>query len=185
MRLIFFTIGLMLTFYWAPGGWSQQVPSTPAPILIEADRMESSQDQSVIVFSGHVQANQDNLVINADEMTVRYIAGEIGQNTATGPDAAGLPQQIDAISAQGHVKIVQGNWIATGDTMDFNAEKRIVVLLGNAKAWQDQNTVSGEKIILYLDEGRSVVERSTQEAGERVKAFIYPSSPGKEADKNP
>jgi lipopolysaccharide export system protein LptA len=68
--------------------------------------------------------------------------------------------------------------------MDFNAEKRIVILSGNAKAWQEKNMVSGEKIILYLDEGRSVVERSTAE-GERVKAFIYPESKGNKDDKLP
>jgi len=185
MRLIFFIIGLTLTLCWASVGWSQQNLLTPSPIRIEADRMETSQDQSVIMFSGHIQANQDNLIINADEMTVRYTGSEIGQSTETGLGAGGLTQQIDSISAQGNVKIVQGDWIATGDTMDFNAEKRIVVLFGNAKAWQDQNMVSGEKIILYLDENRSIVERSTQEAGERVKAFIYPSPPEKKDDKNP
>ena len=59
--------------------------------------------------------------------------------------------------------------------MDFNAEKRIVTLFGNAKAWQDQNMVSGEKIVLYLNEGRSIVERGAVE-GERVKAFTDPGS---------
>ena len=46
---------------------------------------------------------------------------------------------------------------------------------GNAKAWQGKNMVAGETIILYLDEGKSVVERSKEE-GERVKALIYPAS---------
>ena len=177
MRLILLTIALTIALNWASACWCQQVPPAPAPIRIEADRMESAQDQSVILFSGHVQANQDNLIINADEMTVRYRGEKTGQSPESGPDAEGLTQQIDAINAQGNVKIVQGNWVATGNTMDFDSEKRIVILSGNARAWQDQNMVSGEKIILYLDEGRSVVERSTQE-GERVKAFIYPSSPG-------
>ena len=184
MRLIYFTIGLTLTLYWASAAWCQQDLLTPSPIRIEADRMESTQDQSIIMFSGHVQANQDNLIINADEMKVLYKGGETGQSTETDPGAGGLTQQIDSISAQGNVKIVQENWIATGNTMDFNAEKRIVVLSGNARAWQDQNMVSGEKIILYLNEGRSVVERSTQE-GERVKAFIYPSAPEKKEGQNP
>lgn len=184
MRLIFFTMSLMLILSWAPCGWSQQDHSTTAPIQIEADRMETSQDQSVILFSGHVQASQDALVINADEMTVRYAGGEIGQNTAAGPDAQALTQQIESIDAQGNVKIVQGKIVATGNKMEFDAAKRMVTLSENAKAWQDQNMVSGEKIILYLDEGRSVVERSTQE-GERVKAFIFPSTPERKEDEKP
>ena len=184
MRLLFFVIGLMLTICWASAGWSQQDLTASSPIQIEADRMETSQEQSVVVFSGHVQANQDNLIINADEMTVRYTGGEITRSNETGDVAKGVTQQIDTIKARGNVKIVQEDWIATGDTMDFNSEERIVILSGNAKAWQDQNMVSGEKIILYLDEGRSVVERSSQE-GERVKAFIYPSSQEEKDSKNP
>ena len=66
--------------------------------------------------------------------------------------------------------------------MDFNAADRIVILAGNATATQEQNMVSGEKIILYLNEGKSIVESSSQE-GERVKAFIHPSSKQK-ADSN-
>jgi lipopolysaccharide export system protein LptA len=184
MRLIFFAIGLTFSLYWSSAGWSQQDLSTPLPIRIEADRMETSQDQSAIMFSGHVQTEQGNLIINADQMTVHYSGGQIGPDSATGPEAGALTQQIDSISAQSNVKIVQEEWIATGDTMDFNAEKRIIVLSGNATAWQGQNMVSGEKITLYLDEGRSIVERSAQE-GERVKAFIYPSRPGKNEGKAP
>jgi lipopolysaccharide export system protein LptA len=138
--------------------------------------MESSQGKNIIVFSGNVHANQDDLIINADTMTVRYQTGNTAQpDDTTDVPAEGLSQQIDTITANGNVKIVRGDWIANGDSMDFNADKRIVILSGNARAWQDQNMVSGEKIILYLSEGKSVVERSTRK-GERVKAFIYPAS---------
>ncbi|MCP3930660.1 MAG: lipopolysaccharide transport periplasmic protein LptA, partial [Bacteroidetes bacterium] len=37
-----------------------------------------------------------------------------------------------------------------------------VILLGQAKAYQDQNMVSGEKIVYYIDEGRSEVEGNTK-----------------------
>jgi lipopolysaccharide export system protein LptA len=173
MRLLFYT--LCLTLCIASSAWGQKSLNTPAPIQIEADRMETSQEKNIVIFSGHVRANQNNLIINADAMTVRYSGAEIQPSSATDVPVEGLSRKIDKITAKGNIKIVQGNWVATGDTMSFNSDKRIVILSGNAKAWQDQNTVSGEKIILYLDEGRSVVERSTQE-GERVKAFIYPAS---------
>jgi len=184
MRILSLTLCLTLALCWVSAGWSQQDLNTSSPIRIEADRMETSQEQSVVLFSGHVQANQDNLIINADEMTVRYTGGETALSNAAAGGNGGPTQQIDSISAKGNVKIVQEDWIASGDTMDFNSEKRIVTLSGNAKAWQDQNMVSGEKIILYLDEGRSVVERSTQK-GERVKAFIYPSPQEKKESRTP
>jgi lipopolysaccharide export system protein LptA len=174
MRLSTLLIILVFSFFWSPGAWSQQGLNPAIPIQIEADRMETSQEKGTILFSGNVQANQDNLTINADEMTVLYAKAGPRPQTSAGT-AAAMPQKIETILAKGNVKIVQGDWVAAGDTMDFNADDRVVILAGNAKAWQDQNMVSGEKIILYLDEGKSVVERSTQE-GERVKAFIYPSS---------
>jgi lipopolysaccharide export system protein LptA len=112
-------------------------------------------------------------------MTVLYIKAA-PQSDASAGTAEDLARKIEKIIARGNVKIVQGEWVAAGDTMDFNADDRIVILAGNATAWQDQNMITGEKIVLYLDEGKSVVERSPGE-GERVKALIYPSSQKKKA----
>ena len=184
MRLLFFSLCLTFTFCIASVAWGQKGMTTSAPIQIEADRMESSQEESVVVFSGHVRANQNDLTINADAMTVHYTGTGVQPNSATDIPAEGLSRQIDKITAKGNVEIVQGDWVATGDTMDFNSDKRIAILSGNAKAWQNQNMVSGEKIFLYLDEGKSVVERSTVE-GERVKAFIYPGSQENKDNKPP
>jgi lipopolysaccharide export system protein LptA len=163
MRLLILTLSLIISFYWVACAWSQEGLETSVPIQIEAE--------------------QGNLNINADEMTVLYTkAGPTPE--ASAETAADLTQKIDKITAKGNVKIVQEDWVAAGDTMEFNADDRIVVLAGNAKAWQDQNMVTGEKIVLYLDKGKSVVERSTRE-GERVKAFIYPSSQEAKDSKTP
>lgn len=146
---------------------------TSSPIQIEADRMESVQEESIIRFSGHVEAKQDDLIIHADQMTVNYVKPPTGsQAAATGGSGQ---QKINKIIAAGNVKIVQNDWVAVGNSMDYIADERKVILTGNAKAWQGKNMVAGETIILYLDEGKSVVERSKEE-GERVKALIYPAS---------
>ncbi len=175
MRLLITAISIILTVGWASGSWCQNRLDSSTPIKIEADRMETSQEENAVLFSGGVQANQGTLTINADEMTVLYTKPEPLPNVSAAGMAVDMARRIEKITARGNVKIVQGAWVAAGDTMDFNADDRIVILAGNAKAWQNQNMVSGEKIVLYLDEGKSVVERSTSE-GERVKAFIYPSS---------
>ena len=172
MRVIILAASFILTFCWTSGALGQQGGEVATPIQIEADRMESSRENGAVFFFGNVKANQGSLIINADEMTVVYA------RTGTQPDTraeAGPSQKIEKITATGNVKIVQGDWVAAGDSMDFKAEERIVILAGNATAWQEQNMVSGEKIVLYLDEGKSIVESSSQK-GERVKAFIYPSS---------
>lgn len=175
---------LLLPIFLSIGQYTAALAGNPEakPIYIEADRMESDQQQDVVVFSGRVQAKQDDVVIQADEMTVHYSGAQAG-------DAAGketskvnmpnnkaeentIPRNINTILARGHVKIIKGDWRAIGDTMHYFADERKMELIGNAKAWQGNNTITGEHIIMYLDEGRSVVERSGPQ-GQRVKALIY------------
>jgi lipopolysaccharide export system protein LptA len=146
-------------------------PAADMPVYIEADRMESDQHQDVVVFTGSVQAKQGDIVINADEMTVKYLTTSPTKTGSEQQDEK-ITQKINTILARGNVKVVKGDWYATGNTMRYFSSERKVRLSGNAKAWQDQNQISGEYIIMYLDEGRSVVEGSGTE-GERVKAYIY------------
>ena len=56
------------------------------------------------------------------------------------------------------------------------AEQR-VVLVGDARVWQDENVVTGERITIYLAEDRQVVEAGKDE---RVKAVFYPRREGEE-----
>ena len=45
-----------------------------------------------------------------------------------------------------------------------------VVLLGNARVWQEDNVVSGETITIFLAQDRSIVQGGK---AERVKAIFY------------
>ena len=53
-----------------------------------------------------------------------------------------------------------------------------MVLIGNARVWQDENVVTGERITIYLAEDRSMVEGG---AGGRVKGVFYPKREGEAA----
>src|SRR5205814_584526 len=64
----------------------------------------------------------------------------------------------------------------------YDLEQR-VVLLGNARVWQEDNVVSGETITIFLSQDRSVVQGGKSE---RVKAIFYPKdSPTPTADGRP
>lgn len=147
-----------------------------APVNIEADRMESSRSRESIAFIGHVEARQEDLVIRADEMTVHYLTA--GDKKSQAGKAS---QSIKKIVARGNVEISKGGWVASGDALDYLAGERRVLLTGNTKVWQNNNMVTGDRIILYLDEGKSVVEKSRDQPG-RVKAFLFPGGAGKPAE---
>jgi lipopolysaccharide export system protein LptA len=175
MRYTLTLLSTIILLYWSCPALAEN--PTSSPILIEADRMESVQEKNAVMFSGHVEAKQDDLFIQADEMTVEYMKSQPDRQAGDAGKKAddSIPQQIRKLIAKGNVKVVQKDWVAVGDTMDFVASERKVILTGNAKAWQGKNMVAGDTIILFLDEGKSVVERSKKD-GERVKAFIYPES---------
>lgn len=177
-RLLPLVILFAFAFLSALQARGQERTAGVTPIQIEADRMETSRQGGRVLFSGNTTARQGSLVIHADEMTVVYRADSPATNEATAQET-GLRSKIEKLEARGNVKIVQDDWIATGDYMNYNAAGRIATLTGNARASQDKNVVTGETIVLYLDEGKSVVQKSSRE-GERVKALIYPSG----AEKN-
>ena len=139
------------------------------PINIEANRMISQENDNSVVFIGNVDAKQGNLNIRSDEMTVFYTEA---QAAGKGKQAS---SQMEKLICKNNVKIVQGDWLGTGDRMDYFAKERKVVLSGNAKAWQGPNMVSGKTIIYYLDEKRSIVEQDESTKG-RVRAVIQPDA---------
>ena len=151
-----------------------KVDLSKEPVHIEADRMESDQKTESVLFVGNVEAHQADLAIKAERMTVFY------QRPAADGSAANKAEEatraIDRLTASGEVEIVKLKWTATGDQLEYISRERKIILTGNTKVWQDNNLVTGERIVLYLDEGKSVVERKSSGEGERVKAFFYPDA---------
>ena len=144
--------------------------SDRAPIQIEANHMMSDKKHNSVFFSGKVEAKQGDVVIHADEMTVYY-----NQEENLSKNSSNKSQSIDRLKAVGNVEITKDAWVATGDNAEYFEDEQKVILTGHTKVWQNNSLVTGEKFILYLDEGKSIVERSTKN-NERVKAFFYPES---------
>lgn len=145
------------------------------PVHIEADRMESDQKSESVLFVGNVEAHQADLAIKADRMTVFYQRAQ-PENSTVKSTAAEATRAIDRLTANGKVEIVKLQWTASGDQLEYISRDRKIILSGNTKVWQDNNLVTGDRIVLYLDEGKSIVERKSSGEGERVKAFFYPDA---------
>jgi lipopolysaccharide export system protein LptA len=131
------------------------------PVTVDADRMERFGKESLIIFSGNVVARQNNSVQHADRMEV-YL------------DEKG--DRILRTVSVGSVRIVTRD-CKTGTAKRaeyFDLEQR-VVLIGNARVWQDDNVVSGDTITIFLAQDRNVVVGGKQE---RVKAVFYSKDSG-------
>ena len=74
--------------------------------------------------------------------------------------------------SSGNVKIITRDCkIGTARRAEYYDAEQRVVLVGNARVWQEDNVVTGERITIFLAEDRSLVEGGKQE---RVKAVFYP-----------
>lgn len=168
-RIALMLLPLLLVFPGIGTAQEREITNPNAPITIEADRMESRQHDNTVIFTGNVVANQGEITINAAKMTVIYLAAAKGGKG----DAA---QKIEKLRAEGAVRIIKQDLTATSEALDFFAYESKVILTGEAKAWQGKNVVTGDRIVLFLDEGRSVVDSGEKETSSRVTATIYPES---------
>jgi lipopolysaccharide export system protein LptA len=130
-----------------------------APIQIEANHMLSVEKTNNVQFSGDVDAKQGDVRIRCDEMTVYYTQAE-----KTTGKTDNKSQQVEKLYCDGNVEVTKGEWLGSAHKMIYMKKVRQVILTGKAKAWQGQNVVNGEKIIYYLDEGRSEVVGGRPEA---------------------
>ena len=132
-------------------------PRSNAPIVIDADRMEASKKEGLVIFTGNVVAKQENSVQTADRMEV-YL------------DDKG--DRVLRIISTGNVKIVTEDCrTGTARRAEYYDDDQRLVLIGDAKVWQEDNVVTGERIFMYLADDRSEVEAGPQG---RVKSVFYP-----------
>ena len=160
--LFFFTIGTAI--------------AEDSPINIEANHMTSTEKSNSVVFTGDVDAKQGDVRIRSDQMTVYYTPKEAATKKKS-KDKKGASQQVEKMICTGNVEITRAEWLGTSKKMVYLSKERQVILTGNAKAWQGQNMVSGEKIIYYLDEGRSEVigDKTSTTIGENGSGKKKPS----------
>ncbi len=124
------------------------------PVTVSADRLEADNKKNVVVFRGNVVAEEDFLLCS-DELYVSY----------------GQRQRVDKITATGSVRIYQENKESSSEKAVYDRVARTIVLTGGPVVKQCTDTVTGDKITVYLDEDRVVVE---SKGGGRVKAVIMP-----------
>ena len=108
-------------------------PRSNAPIVIDADRMEAFKKDGLVVFSGNVVAKQENSVQTADRMEV-YLDDK-GERV--------LRIILDGERQDRHRKTAARRPRSAPST---TTTTRSSSLIGDAKVWQEDNVVTGERM---------------------------------------
>jgi lipopolysaccharide transport protein LptA len=128
------------------GGFANglQFGNSKSPIDIKSDSMSLEYQQHSVLWSGHVHANQANAQLTSDNLRVNYLDKDF--------------KNMKDMVADGNVRVSQGTRWATGDHGVFDQIKRTVVLTGSPVVHDGTDQITGRRITVFLDTGKSVVE---------------------------
>ncbi len=145
--------------------------SKKEPIVVTSDTLEYDYKTNVVVYRGDVIAAQGDTKVRSDTLTVTLAAQKDSDPADTAKKG---DQRLQEVIAVGNVRIDNGTRWATGGRAVFEQATRMLVLTENPVLHDGANEVSGDRVTLYLDENRSVVEGGRR----RVKATVFPNKDG-------
>jgi lipopolysaccharide export system protein LptA len=123
-------------------------------LTVISDKMEADNTARVVVFKGNVEAEED-FFLCSDELRISY----------------GDKDEVSEIVALGNVRIFQEGKTATSEKAVYDHVERTLVLTGSPVVEQCADTVTGDRIVFYIDDDKALVEGS---GGGRVRAVIMP-----------
>ena len=155
LTISLFISGLVYTGSAGSKTLSDEISKTDdEKIVISSKVLEVDNAKKTITFGGDVQAVRGDFTINCDKMVVHY-EGLSDTNKSSGEDKA----RIEKIIATGNVKVVRAQGgMATAERGEFFESEDKVVLTGNPVVKRGEDFVQGDRITIFLNEDRSVVE---------------------------
>ena len=144
------------------------------PTRITSEKMEVDNKKNVIIFTGKVIVTKGRVEIRADRLVLHPDNKDIKTDNSLEKSNLLGTGKMEKIIATGNVLLNQDRKkFATGDKLNFNDKSRIAILTGNAKAWEGKNQVIGDKIIMYLNEDKTIVHGAKHR---RVHVTLHPKS---------
>lgn len=156
MKKMYVMIVLLALFPTLVAG-AEKAPA-PEPIEVTAQTMEAVQATGRVHFAGTVVAKQGVRTVYAQSLDLVFGGDE-------------KARVLETVEASGEVRVVEGERIATADRMIYLQQEESMTLTGNAQVQQGDNRISGDEIVLFLRENRSLVKSGKDG---RVRAVFLP-----------
>ena len=152
------------------------------PVHIESATLEVRDKQKVATFSGNVHLIQGDTDMRCKQLLVFYEDDAAEPGVKAAQPGPGGQQQIKRLEAKGGVVVTQKEQTATGQSGIFDMKANTVTLLGNVVMSQGQNVLKGERLVVNLATGVSVVDDGKGGGQGRVTGLFHqnsaPAAPG-------
>jgi lipopolysaccharide export system protein LptA len=134
----------------------QPVKKNQEPIVITSNRMEAEKLGDKVTFVGNVILKKEGMTLTSDRMIVFYLE---------------KTKNVREVEAHGNVTVTKEGRVALSNDASYFTGEEKVILTGNARIVENDNQLNGEKITLFVNDGRSIVEGG--------KVLIYQDKEGK------
>ncbi|MBU4370900.1 MAG: lipopolysaccharide transport periplasmic protein LptA [Proteobacteria bacterium] len=173
---IIFCIGVLMTILYPPGDVRCETKQKPGiekdqPIQIVSDRLDAYNEKRMVVFSGNAVATQGARTIRAERLTLYYRDDQKKPGRSTVEGRGGGTGNLERVEAKGRVTITEGERVVTGEEAVFEQDAQKITMTGSAVLREGDNIIRGDRIVIFLNENRGVVESAESQ---RVTATIYP-----------
>lgn len=120
-----------------------ELADVPSPIDIASDRLEFNYGQGLLRYEGNVRVEHAGAKIRARSLEVAFE-----------PEGR---RSLKKITARGDVEVLHGDESARGELAEYDPIAGTIMLSQNARLGSGPNSLSGEKVVVYLNERRAVV----------------------------
>ena len=116
-----------------------------AALDVTSEQMTFDRDTHTFIFKQNVRVKRCSLTIDCDHLRVVRDVDE---------------SRIKHVVATGNVRFQDGTRHAVAERADYYEADQKLVLVGNPRAWDsnEQNELTGDEIIVFLEEERIVVK---------------------------
>lgn len=114
-----------------------------APVDFSAGSLELQDRADRVVLTGGVTATQAGLTLKASRLTAAY-------SSNGGVD-------VNRLDATGGVTIAKDDLRATSSSAIYDLDASLITLIGNVKLTQGNNRLSGGRLVIDLNSGRSTI----------------------------
>jgi lipopolysaccharide export system protein LptA len=121
----------------------QPAKKAQEPIVITSNRMEAEKLGDKVTFIGKVILKKEGMTLSSDRMIVFYQASS---------------KDVREVEAHGNVQVSKEGRVALSNDASYYTREEKVVLTGDARIIENDNQLNGEKIVLFMRDGRSVIE---------------------------
>lgn len=154
------------------------IKKSSTPIEILSDEVRYLNEESKAIFTGKVEATQDDYKMWCNEMVVLFSKGENKPSSIQDSEHA---SKIDKILLNGDVKIQTKEDTATSSYGEYSVADDIFILKENVVLIQQDNKMFGDELIYRRKTGESLLKSHKSTNNQRVKAIIIPESQNKDA----